>query len=124
MTDLIPNNLNCKLLIVTEDPKFSKFITKKLVTDISGIYSASSSKEAISILSKNKINLIFVCQKLPDISSIDFLIYLKREFPDLIRIFILEDLDEHVFANAVNEGEVFRILKKDYDKDRILKVLN
>jgi HD-GYP domain-containing protein (c-di-GMP phosphodiesterase class II)/CheY-like chemotaxis protein len=122
--DLILEDSIYKLLVVSEHAEFSEFIKKILTSDNSKTYSVTSSMGALSVLSEEKINLIFVDQNISDISCIEFLVYLKKEFPELLKVFIYDESDVQTLVDAINIGEVFRVLGRSYDKNPLLTLFD
>ena len=119
---MIKEDKKFKILVVSEDSAFSDFVKKTLSSDYTKVYSVSSSEGALSLLSEDPVQIIIVSQGLTDISCVDFLVYLKREFPMMIRILVSDISNQFDLIEAVNKGGVFKIIDRLTDKKTMLSI--
>jgi DNA-binding NtrC family response regulator len=54
---------------------------------------------------------------MPGMSGVDLLRRVKGLYPDVIRIVVSAEVDANTATDAVNQGAVFRVLKKSSDPE-------
>ena len=77
------------------------------------IITASSGKEALDIMSRERIAVIVADQRMPKMSGAELLSQVKQAYPQTIRILITAYSDIDAAIMAINQGDIYRYLKKD-----------
>ncbi|MBI3017117.1 MAG: hypothetical protein HYY62_03865, partial [Deltaproteobacteria bacterium] len=80
------------------------------------LYYAPSLKEASSLLRTKPIKVILS----PQVQDFE---YLKKIFPQTVRILLVDKLDAQVTQEAINDGEVFRFVLKSSSSKEIREAL-
>jgi signal transduction histidine kinase len=81
------------------------------------IFIASSSAEGMSILNDEKDIQVIICdQRMPQSTGVEFFQVIRKAFPDPVRILLTGYTDAEAIINAINEGEIFRYIKKPWDE--------
>ncbi|MFH1771447.1 MAG: response regulator [Candidatus Omnitrophota bacterium] len=83
------------------------------------VHSARSAKEGLEILEKEKIDLVMVDQKMPDMSGSQMLKIVNQKYPKVIRILFSGYNDFNGLVDAVNKGEIFRFIQKPWDNEEL-----
>jgi putative two-component system response regulator len=78
------------------------------------IVTAASGIEAMDILAREKIAVIVSDQRMPKMTGADLLSLVKETYPHVIRILITAYSDVDAAVAAINKGDIFRYIKKDY----------
>ncbi len=112
------------VLFVDDDTQLLEFLRSAIkVTEFVG-YTAKSGKQALAILEQHDIQVAVVDQSMPEMPGTELLRELKLSSPDIIRI-IMTGYDDLQFAiDAINEGEVFRFLRKPFTVQQLTGILN
>ena len=113
-----------KVLIIDDEPELRNLIKRILELEEFSVLTASSSTEALYLLSKNEIDIVVSDVRLPDKSGLELLPLIKKQFP-LIEIIILTAygrIEDGV--KAIKEGAFDYIVKGDEDNKLSLVVKN
>jgi response regulator RpfG family c-di-GMP phosphodiesterase len=84
------------------------------------IFTTTSPKQAVEILSKEEIHLLIVDQRMPNISGVDFLMLMNEEFPLISKILItgLTEIGDSL-EKAIAEANIFRFIHKPWTEGEI-----
>ncbi|HKJ68529.1 MAG TPA: diguanylate cyclase [bacterium] len=112
------------VLFVDDDTQLLEFLGNAIrVTEFKG-FTAESGKQALAILDQHDIQVAVVDQSMPEMPGTELLRELKISAPDIVRI-IMTGYDDLQFAiDAINEGEVFRFLRKPFNVDQLIGILS
>jgi response regulator RpfG family c-di-GMP phosphodiesterase len=88
------------------------------------VFTAESAAEGFEILRKNNIQVIITDQKMPNMTGVEFLASLIKEFPDPFRIILTGFADIKTIIDAINMGKVDRYFLKPFNKDELKKTLD
>lgn len=84
------------------------------------VYTASSGKEGIEILKTNEIHVIITDQRMPEMTGIEFLESIVKDYPDIPRILLTGYSDINAVIDAINKGSVYKYVQKPW-KEELLK---
>ena len=87
------------------------------------IFIASSGKEGLEILHSNKIHIIITDQRMPEMTGVDFLAEVLKEFPDPVRLLLTGYADMAAVVDAVNIGKIYYYLTKPWDEQGLKIVI-
>lgn len=119
-----PVEIQHKILVVDDEPDnlemFVKEFKKKFV-----LLSASSAKEALAILSKEKnIGVVVTDQRMDEMSGVELLEAIKSLSPLTTRVLITGYTDINAAVDAINRGDVYRYIQKPFEKEKTLEILS
>ena len=81
------------------------------------IHSACNAEQALKILNQNKIHILLLDQRMPDISGVKFLDLIEEEFPDIIKIMVTGYVEMDAELNSVIEsGNIYRFIMKPWSE--------
>ncbi len=80
------------------------------------IFTATSVAEGLGILNENEIHVILADQRMPKTTGVEFFSIVRKAHPHPIRILITGYSDIDAIVDAVNNGEIFRYIKKPWDE--------
>jgi len=110
-----PQELSAKekdaVLIVDDDAFMLKVLYRVLQKEYA-LYQAGSAEEAIEVLRGRHVKAILCDHVLPGQSGLDFLITLKQRNSQIKSVLFSAALETEQFIKAINEGQVFRFVKK------------
>lgn len=99
------------VLIVDDDAFMLKVLSKVLQKDYV-LFQAGSAEEAVEVLRGRSIKAILCDHVLPGQSGLDFLITLQQRNPKIKSVLFSAALETDLFIKAINEGRIFRFIKK------------
>ncbi|TFH15777.1 response regulator [Candidatus Bathyarchaeota archaeon] len=115
-------------IVIIDDDELSNESLKLLLADVLShkieIHSLYSGKNAISEIEKNNYDIVFLDNKLPDISGLDILKEIKRKNIVTNVIFLTGYSDEQLAVKAMKLGATDYISKGDLDVSRLIEAVN
>lgn len=87
------------------------------------VFTASSGKEGLDILSNNVINIIITDQRMPEMTGVEFLIEVLKEHVEPIRILLTGYSDINAVIDAVNKGQIYYYINKPWDEQQLRIVI-
>ncbi len=112
-----------KCLIVDDEASNLDAFLKVLGDDFD-LLSASSGKEALALLEKEKSVAVVVSdQRMSEMTGIELLIEIKKRYPEIVRIVLTGYSDYQVSIDAINKGDVFRYLHKPIDIELTIEAI-
>ena len=99
------------VLIVDDDAFMLKVLYRVLQKEYT-LYQAESAEEAVEVLRGRHVKAILCDHILPGQSGLDFLIALKQRNAQIKSVLFSAALETEQFIKAINEGQVFRFVKK------------
>jgi len=116
--------MKTSLLYVDDEIENLKVFSRVFKRDFQ-IYTAISGEEGLEIFEKHpEISLLVSDQRMPGMSGVDFLNACKHINPNPIRILITGYADLESTINAINDAEIYRFIKKPWEKLDLLQTLN
>jgi PAS domain S-box-containing protein len=80
------------------------------------VYTATNTRDAFEIVSKNKIKVVLSDNRMPDMKGTEFFEILSVSHPDIIRILLTAYADTETILLAVNKGKIYRFITKPWSK--------
>lgn len=114
---------NHNLLIIDDDLEIIKTLVSQFKAKYT-VFSATSAEEGLSIIQHDKIQVIISAQRIPGMTGVDFFASIKDKYPDIIKVILTAYSEIDTIIKAINDGQVFRYLKKPWNPielDNILK---
>jgi response regulator RpfG family c-di-GMP phosphodiesterase len=88
------------------------------------IYTAESAEEGKHILKEIKINILITDQRMPNVTGVEFLESIIKEYPEIIRILLTGYTDLESVVDAINKGQIFRYIMKPFNVEELKMVIN
>src|SRR5438477_921862 len=115
-------NHKCSLLIVDDEPYILATLSAFLRQDFE-VVTADSGEAALQIFNQRSIDLILVDQKMPRMSGVQLLEWVRERSPKTIRLLMTGFADLEDAVEAINRGQVYRYLFKPWRADELLQIL-
>jgi signal transduction histidine kinase len=80
------------------------------------ILTANSSAQGLNILNNQTVNIIIADQRMPLSTGVEFFDIVRTAHPDPVRILLTGYTDVEAIIDAINKGQIFRYIKKPWDK--------
>ncbi|MBI2269854.1 MAG: response regulator [Bacteroidetes bacterium] len=81
------------------------------------VYTAESATEGLQILKDKKIHIIITDQRMPNMTGVEFLESIIKEYPYPIRMLLTGYVDIAAVIEAINKGQVYRYIMKPLNVD-------
>ena len=83
------------------------------------VHTAESAAEGRKILETTDIEIILTDQRMPEMTGVEFLESIIKEFPNPIRILLTGYTDMEALIDAVNKGQIYRYLNKPWNEEEL-----
>ena len=101
-----------RILIVDDEPHVTEALKRALHKEPYEVLTANSANEALEILARQPVDVVVSDEKMPVMSGAEFLAEVYRKYPDTFRIMLTGHADLDLAMRAINEGHIYRFLKK------------
>jgi two-component system, sensor histidine kinase and response regulator len=102
-------------ILVVDDEVDNVDALERLFRRKYNVLKATSGKEALQVLSANKVSLIVTDQRMPNMTGVEFLAESMDSHPDSIRILLTGYTDIDSVISAINSGQIYRYVTKPWD---------
>jgi DNA-binding NtrC family response regulator len=103
------------ILIVDDEDSVRDSLTSVLEREGYTVHQASGGDEGLLLLKERQIHLVISDYNMPGMTGVDFLKLVRQRNPDVVRIMLTGDPDPQTIIRSINEGEVYRFIKKPWD---------
>ena len=112
----------CSLLVVDDEPSILDTLKIFLSSEFD-VLTADCADAARKQFTNREIDLILTDQKMPGISGVELLEWVKEHSPKTIRLMMTGFAELEETINAINKGQVFRFMLKPWQSDNLLDIL-
>lgn len=110
------------LLIVDDEILSLESLARNLHEEFD-VKTASTIREAETLLQEEWIQIILCDQRMPEMSGVEFLKKVREQWPEVIRMIISGYTDSEDVISAVNEAGIFQYITKPWHPDNLLLTL-
>jgi CheY-like chemotaxis protein len=107
------------ILCVDDEPGIVRSIRRILKAEPVNVLTAAGGPEALDILRKQSVSLILTDYRMPEMNGIEFLEQAAPLCPDAFRMILTGYAEAHVLVEAVNRGQIYKILYKPFQEEDI-----
>ena len=111
-----------RVLFVDDDERVLNAL-RALFREPFDIITADSGAQALELLKASPVQIIVSDQRMPGMTGVELLREVKKAMPRTVRILLTGYSDLAAMVGSINEGEVFRFVKKPWDNDEIQEVM-
>jgi diguanylate cyclase len=112
----------CSLLVVDDEPYILTALAAFLHSEFE-VLTADSVEVAQRIFAEREIDLILTDQKMPRMTGVQLLEWVRQHSPRTIRLMMTGFAELEEAVDAINKGQVFRYLFKPWKPDELLEML-
>ena len=120
MTALPPRTI----LVVDDDVDILTALTRQLGDAGYTVLTAESGEDGLELLRKHTVQLVISDQNMPGMSGIEFLKTVRNRHPHVVRMMLTADEDPETVVRSINEGEVYRFIRKPWQKPTLLAMVH
>jgi two-component system probable response regulator PhcQ len=103
------------ILVVDDEETVRDSLASILSREGYRVSMAESGEEALRILKDQPIQLVISDHNMPQMTGVEFLKLVRERHPHVLRIMLTGDPDPQTIIRSINEGEVYRFIKKPWD---------
>jgi two-component system response regulator HupR/HoxA len=112
---------NRTVLFVDDEEEVLRSLDMGLIYEPYNKLFAKSGKEALEILQTEEVHVIVTDMRMPDMSGLQLLRTVKKEYPKIIRIVLSAYTQATTLLTAINQGEIFRYITKPWELEEEFK---
>jgi response regulator RpfG family c-di-GMP phosphodiesterase len=87
------------------------------------VFTATNGAEALEIVRDSAIQVVVSDQRMPGMTGVELLREARKAAPHTVRMLLTGYSDLAALVGSINEGEIFRFVKKPWDNDEIRAML-
>ncbi len=111
------------VLFVDDEPNILKALQRLLRNEPWQVLTASDPNEALEILRRSPAQVVVTDQRMPSMSGVDFLSKVREQHGDVIRMMLTGYTEMNVAVEAINKGEIYRLITKPWNDDELRATL-
>jgi diguanylate cyclase (GGDEF)-like protein len=108
------------LLVLDDEPNILSALRRTFRRENWQVLTATNATEGFELMATHQVGVIISDQRMPGISGTEFLHRVKEMYPDTIRILLTGYADFTTVIDAVNQGDLYKVLSKPMD-DELLR---
>jgi len=107
------------ILIVDDEPQIRSALRRLLEREQYEVLDAPGTQEALKIARRRRVDLVISDYMMPESNGLDFLIQMKKDHPQTVRIIMTGKADLNTVVAAINDGHVYRFVLKPWDNEEL-----
>ncbi|HTO08239.1 MAG TPA: HD domain-containing phosphohydrolase [Myxococcota bacterium] len=107
------------LLFVDDEVNILKALVRLFRAEPVRVFTASSAAEALALVASEPIQVVVSDQRMPGTTGVRLLAQVRERRPEVVRILLTGHAEIAVAVEAINSGEIFRLLTKPWNDDEL-----
>ena len=103
------------VLLVDDELNFLAAMRRAFRNESWKLLTASQATEGLDLLARHEVGVVISDQRMASMSGTEFLHRVKKMYPDTIRILLTGYADFTTVIDAVNQGDLYKVLSKPID---------
>jgi DNA-binding NtrC family response regulator len=103
------------ILVVDDEEEVRDSLTAVLQREGYRVHQADGGESGLQVLKERPIQLVISDHNMPGMTGVEFLKLIRERHPTVVRIMLTGDPDPQTIIRSINEGEVYRFIKKPWD---------
>jgi signal transduction histidine kinase len=116
------NEKDHNLLIIDDEVEITKALVRQFRRKYN-VFATTDAADALKIMEKEKIQVVLSDQRMPGLTGVDFFAQIKDKYPDALKLILTGYSDIEAVIGAINEGQVFRYVKKPWNPDELESII-
>ncbi len=121
---LSPDEVRAYPVLFVDDNPESVALFESRFSETFALFTATSPTQALEILARERISVMLTDYRMPGMSGIDLCEHVKVRWPRVLRAVITGYADRDMAVDAINRGEIHRMLTRPAKDHDILQLLN
>jgi putative nucleotidyltransferase with HDIG domain len=111
------------VLFIDDEANILKALQRLLRNEPCRVLTAARGSDALEVLERERPQVVVSDQRMPEISGVDLLQSVRQRHPDVIRILLTGYTEMNVAVEAINRGEIFRLVTKPWNDEELKATL-
>ena len=108
-------NKHRNILVVDDEEPVRESLGSLLSREGYVVHKAASAEEGLALLKSESVQVVISDHNMPQMSGVEFLKLVRERHPQVVRIMLTGDPDPKTIIRSINEGEVYRFIRKPWD---------
>ena len=117
-----PESTKLRVLFVDDEERILNAL-KALFRNDYEVSVAGNAEEALALLRKEPAPIVVSDQRMPGMTGVELLREVRKQWPHSVRLLLTGYSDLAAIVGSINDGEVFRFVKKPWDNEEIKGML-
>ena len=111
------------VLFIDDEANILKSLQRLFRNEPCRVITATRGSDALEIVDREHPQVVVSDQRMPEISGVDLLQSVRKRYPDVIRILLTGYTEMNVAVEAINRGEIFRLVTKPWNDEELKATL-
>ena len=111
------------VLFIDDEANILKALQRLLRNEPCRVLTATRGSEALEIVDRERPQVVVSDQRMPEIAGVDLLQSIRQRHPDVIRVLLTGYTEMNVAVEAINRGEIFRLVTKPWNDEELKATL-
>ncbi len=111
-------------ILYVDDEEHNLTVFEAAFEDYYDVHTATSARQAIDILRSDDVHLVIADQRMPEMTGVQLLEVVVREFPDIVRMILTGFVDVDAIIQAINAGRIYQYVTKPWDEKELRVVID
>ncbi len=117
-----PASAKMRVLFVDDEERILNAL-RSLFRNEYDVQVAGNAEEALALLRAGPVPIVVSDQRMPGTTGVEFLRAVRKDHPRTVRLLLTGYTDLAAMVGSINDGEVFRFVRKPWDNDEISATL-
>ena len=118
-----PHDDRIKVLFVDDEERILNGLRALFRQDYH-VFTADNGAAALDLVLKNGIQIVVSDQRMPGMTGVELLRQVRKAAPKTVRLLLTGYSELAALVGSINEGEIFRFVKKPWDNDEMRETLS
>ena len=122
MDSMLLEDKDHNLLIIDDEVDITKALVRQFRRKYN-VFATTDPADALKIMENKKIQVVLSDQRMPGMTGVDFFAQIKDKYPDALKLILTGYSDIEAVIGAINEGQVFRYVKKPWNPEELETII-
>lgn len=113
------NEIRAAVLVLDDEIRSVESMARILSEEFE-VHTASRASQALELLEEQHIQVILADQRMPEMTGVEFLIRVRADYPDIVRMIISGYTDPEDIIEGVNTAGIYQYISKPWHPDNLL----
>lgn len=107
------------VLFVDDEPNILKALGRLFRGEDFELKTAGSGADALKLMEDLPVQILVSDHRMPGMTGVDLLSKVRERWPEVIRILVTGNSEINIAVDAINRGQIFRLITKPWNDDEI-----
>ncbi|MBH24024.1 MAG: hypothetical protein CMH57_06165 [Myxococcales bacterium] len=112
-----------KVLLVDDETSITRAFKAIVAKEPYTALTASCAEEALEIIVEDEIDVVISDENMPGMRGTDFLLKLRNEHPEIVRVLLTGYAELELVVRAINEVEIYRLIRKPWKPADMIRII-